>query len=359
MPRLSLFGGVVVAATLATGCGLQHSRSIGDTAPTPTPSTPSPSGTTNAPSVVGVWTANAEAVALPSSSTCNNFQFQIGSQTANSVAGTFTATCGNGLVVSGSANGQLNGSNVNINVNGSGSMSGLPLCPFSLTSTGTIEDNGNTLVLPYSGTTCFGPVHGTQTLHRPQAAAPAPAPAPAPPPPPPPSPSGPSDAIDLHSAIITGSSAQDVANWPITTAITGMDFQSNGVRVDFSKKDGPGRWPDVVPPGWDGPLQYTLWMVVNVNGRWYTSGGVEYWYGLDRQGGPPSQYTSNWYYSDLLWGPLATHQPRVGEQVGFFITAGDERVKDVTLVRERSQVVMVSFPSDNAGFYGFSLARTR
>ena len=39
-------------------------------------------------------------------------------------------------------------------------------------------------------------------------------------------------------------------------------------------------------------------MVVNINGRWYTAGGVEYWYGLDRQGGPASQFTRNWYYSD-------------------------------------------------------------
>ena len=158
---------------------------------------------------------------------------------------------------------------------------------------------------------------------------------------------------------ITSQSPHDVADWPITTAITGMDFQSNGVRVDFSKKDGDGRWPDIVPPGWGGPLQYTLWMVVNIGGHWYTAGGVEYWYGLDRQGGPPSQFTGNWYYSPDVWGPLATHQPSVGEQVGFLITAGDERVKDVRAVTERSNVVMVSFPSDNAGFYGFGFGKTR
>ncbi|HYM23375.1 MAG TPA: hypothetical protein VEU08_09210, partial [Vicinamibacterales bacterium] len=183
-------------------------------------------------------------------------------------------------------------------------------------------------------------------------------PAPAPPPPPP-APSGPTDAINLHSAIITGNSAPDVADWAITTQITGMDFQSSGVRIDFSKKDGPGRWPDIIPPGWDGPLQYTVWMVVNVGGQWYTAGGVEFWYGLDRSGGPPSQYTSNWYYSSLMWGPLATHQPAVGEQVGFLVTAGDERVKNVTAVRERSNVVMVSFPTDNQGFVGFNLLKTR
>jgi len=43
----------------------------------------------------------------------------------------------------------------------------------------------------------------------------------------------------------------------------------------------------------------------------------------------------------------------VGEQVGFFVTAGDARAKDVRLVSERSNVVMVSFPTDGGGYYPF------
>ena len=70
-------------------------------------------------------------------------------------------------------------------------------------------------------------------------------------------------------------------------------------------------------------------MVVKVNGQWITAGGVEYWHGLDRQGGPPSRFASNWYYSPQVWGELASHQPAPGEQVGFFVTAGDQRAKDV------------------------------
>jgi len=155
----------------------------------------------------------------------------------------------------------------------------------------------------------------------------------------------------LRGAIITAGSPADVAYWPVTTAITGMDF-GNGVRVDFSKKSGPGRWPDVTPPGWDGPIQYTLWMVENIGGRWYTSGGVEYWYGLDRQGGPASQFGYNWYYSSAVWGPLANRQPGNGEQVGFFVTAGDERAKDVSAVTERSNVVLLAFPS-GGGYFSF------
>ena len=45
--------------------------------------------------------------------------------------------------------------------------------------------------------------------------------------------------------------------------------------------------------------------------------------------------------------------PPSGEQVGFFVTAGDARAKDVRAVTERSNVVMVPFPSDGGAYYPF------
>jgi hypothetical protein len=170
---------------------------------------------------------------------------------------------------------------------------------------------------------------------------------------PPPAAAAGGDGIDLRQVTITGGSPHDVAYWPVTAKLNVLDFQASGVAVEFSKKSGAGRWPDVVPPGWDGALQYTLWMVVNVNGQWYTSGGVEYWYGLGRSGGAPSDFTRNWYYSPAVWGPLATRQPNPGEQVGFFVTAGDARAKDVRSISERSNVVMVPFPSNSGAYYPF------
>ena len=355
---------LVVAAVLVGACGFQHASSVLSPSSTSSSGTATPAGTpgsttSNSPSIVGVWTSSVSG-SLPAANTCGNFQYMIASQAANSIAGTFNATCGNGLTVSASVNGQLNGNSISIVMDGSGSLPGLPNCTFKVTATGTIEDNGNTLNLPYSGTTCLGPVKGTEVLHKPQpAAAPPPPPAdPTPVPQPPPTPSGPSDGLDLHSAVVTGGSPADVANWPITTQITGMDFGGNGLRIDFSKKDGPGRWPDVVPPGWDGPIQYTVWMVENIGGRWYTSGGVEYWYGLDRQGGPPWEYGYNWYYNALVWGPLANRQPANGEQVGFFVTSGDQRVKDARIVAERSNVVVLPFPG-GGGYFTFANGRTR
>jgi hypothetical protein len=172
------------------------------------------------------------------------------------------------------------------------------------------------------------------------AAAPAPAPAP----------SG-GDQIDMRSVIVRGGCCGDVANWPVTTQIRVIDANSGGWFVDFSAKD---TWPEAMPPGWDGGIQYTLWAVEQINGQWITAGGVEFWKGLARQGGPPSRLAANWYYSPGVWGELAGHQPAPGEQVGFFVTAGDQRAKDVRVVTARSNVVLIPFPTDGGAYYPFS-----
>jgi hypothetical protein len=170
-------------------------------------------------------------------------------------------------------------------------------------------------------------------------------------PPPAPTPTGGNgDQIDMHSVIVRGGCCGDVANWPVTTQMRVVDANFGGWFVDFSAKSS---WPEVTPPGWDGGIQYTLWLVENINGQWITAGGIEFWRSLDRSGGPPSRVSSNWYYSPGVWGELASHQPAVGEQVGVFVTAGDQRAKDVRAVTERSNVVLLPFPSDGGGYYPF------
>ncbi len=152
--------------------------------------------------------------------------------------------------------------------------------------------------------------------------------------------------IDLSNAIVLNSPA-DVARWPVTATITNIDLAMNGVRVDFTKKDGPGSWPDV-PFGAPGDsLQYTLWIVISVNGQWYTSGCIQYWRGLDRNGGPPMDFARNWYYDVIRWGAMVGHQPAHGEKVGFFVTAGNARNvlgNEGTIVKERSSIVTMTFP---------------
>jgi hypothetical protein len=166
---------------------------------------------------------------------------------------------------------------------------------------------------------------------------------------PPSGPVGP-DAFDLSAAVIHAS--PNAAAWPATTTITSLSFRSDGVAVEFSKKAGPGRWPDVTPPGWSGPLQYTLWIAMNIGGVWHTCGPIEYWYGLAASGGDVTvnnQIAANWTY---YCGPMA-RQPAAGESVGFFVTAGDARLKDVAAVHERSNIVVVPFPSSAGKTYTF------
>jgi hypothetical protein len=79
-------------------------------------------------------------------------------------------------------------------------------------------------------------------------------PAPTPVPSPTPGPASAADMINMGAAVLHNSPT-DLANWPITTALQTVDIQPQGVLVEFSKKDGGGRWPDVRPPGWSGTLQ--------------------------------------------------------------------------------------------------------
>lgn len=449
---------LAATAVVAGGCGFESS-STSVLAPTAASAGKGSAAGTNssnsnaagAPSLLGVWTSNS----LPTGNSCGNFQYEIASQTASAISGSFSAECGGGIALTGTVTGQIDGTTVTLTATGTGTMPNAPPCAFTLSGTGTIEDNGYALRIPFSGTTCVGPVTGIEVLRRPRpqseaGSAPLAEPTPvsppanshidtrhprlvvtnaaragtvgpvvdyqfdlatdeaftnlvgswnvheqanqtslevpvelaysgvyywharatdgtsgpwsptlafqapsAPAPPPPPPTAHGQDAFDLRQAIVTGGSPRDVASWPVTASLNALDFQANGAQVHFSKKDGPGRWPDVLPPGWDGMLQYTLWMVVNINGQWYTAGGVEYWYGLARNGGPPSEFTRNWYYSQAVWGALATRQPNQGEQVGFFVTAGDARAKDVRAVTERSNVVMVPFPSNGGAYYPF------
>ena len=157
------------------------------------------------------------------------------------------------------------------------------------------------------------------------------------------------DAINLNLATIHNSPT-DVANWPVTATLTRLDLMPSGVHVEFTKQSS---WPEVIPPGWAGGLQYTLWIVLSINGQLHASGCIEYWRGLYENGGPVNQYAQNWYFDSIRWGVMTGHQPAVGEQVGFFVTSGDARNNGPSSVRERSQVVVVSFPSAAGRSFSF------
>jgi hypothetical protein len=338
----------------AAACGFQQSRNVLSPS-SPSASTPTPS--TSSSQYAGVWAS--QSITVPSPSSCSNFRWNVTNQTTTSMAGTFSATCAGGIYVTGEASGQLvNATTVPITVHGTASLSNVNICDFSLSGTGTIIDNGTALTIPYNGTACGIPVHGTETLRKNAPAASAPTPTPSPSPAPAPVPAGPADAIDLRNSGVYNSPA-DIASWPVTSTITSLHMEPEGspiagVSLTFTTQDS---WPDYTPSGWNGPLQYTVWAVVNVNGQWDTSGFIQMWRGRPSTGAPIlAEFPRNWAY-DSRWGPMNGYQPHAGEQMGFFVSAGDARGQSgVTSVRERSNVVMVALPAGDSGNFTFSFS---
>jgi hypothetical protein len=337
----------LAASVLLTACSIERASNV-----------VAPSGASSAPaatasSLLGMWSSQAVA---PTASGCTNFQWVVSSQTPAALAGTFSASCAGGLEIQGSASGQLgNLTSIPIAVNGTASIPGVPNCAFALTGSGSVDPGGTILTIPYSGTTCQGPVHGTQVLRKSTPAPVVPTPTPPPPPPPAPAPtpvpSGPSDGMNLGLAAVYNSPG-DIASWPIRSTITQLDMSSAGLSFQFSTQNS---WPDVVPPGFSGPLQYTVWAVVNINGQWNTSGFIQMWRGRVSTGAPIlTDFATNWAY-DSRWGPMDGYHPHVGELMGFFLSAGDARGESgVSSVRERTQVVMVSLPAGDSGSFSFS-----
>lgn len=146
--------------------------------------------------------------------------------------------------------------------------------------------------------------------------------------------------------------------YPITTSITRVDVRANGVEVQFDKRQGPTRWPDRTTPGWQGPLQYSLGMVVNIDGQWTASAPIETWYGNNSIGGDIADLTlpcehaapagfgqihCNWFY-DGRWAPLNSRWPLTGETIGLFVVAGDAR-NGYTPQQERSNIVVIKLPA--------------
>jgi hypothetical protein len=164
------------------------------------------------------------------------------------------------------------------------------------------------------------------------------------------------DMIDLRQAIVFNS-PRDIADWPVTGRITEMQIHpsrspNEGCSFVFDQAD---RWPTTAEnmPSGMGGLQYTVWPVVRINGQWVTSGIIEMWRGRPNTGSPPSKLGEDWAY-DGRWGPMAGYMPAVGEQMGFFLSAGDARgVGTVTSVRERTAVVLINLPANDEGTFTF------
>ena len=146
--------------------------------------------------------------------------------------------------------------------------------------------------------------------------------------------------FDLQKANIWDN-PPDFKSWAETSRVTSVVFTDDAILVDFDKRDGPNRWPDV---GFgSGALEYTLGMCVNIQGTWNCSATVQFWYGRDLEAsGLPSYIAANWWY-DTRWGALQGYQPACGETVGIYAAAGNLRDSGNVIAKERTNIVLMPF----------------
>src|SRR5580765_4752652 len=146
--------------------------------------------------------------------------------------------------------------------------------------------------------------------------------------------------FDLQKANIWDN-PPDFKSWAEAATITSIDFTDDAILVDFDRRDGPNRWPDV---GFgSGALEYTLGMCVNIQGTWNCSATVQFWYGRDLEAsGRPDEIGINWWY-DQRWGHLLGYQPSCGETVGIYAAAGNLRDSGNVIAKERTNIVLMPF----------------
>ena len=111
----------------------------------------------------GLWNTSTSTAGTLAAQ-CTNFVWSVTETSGNSGSGTFSATCFGDMQVSGTAQGTLSGNTLTWNATATASVPGFPNCEIQISGTATLV--GDTITIPYSGTTCLGPVDGTEVLKK-------------------------------------------------------------------------------------------------------------------------------------------------------------------------------------------------
>jgi hypothetical protein len=184
----------LLGSVLLTACGFQSKTNLlVPTAPssvtastgTTASSSPSPSSPAAGPVAspasspfAGTW-AGPSFNGLPNIASCTDLRWQIDDMSLPDVAGSVSAVCGGSVTVTANLTGKQQ-SNDLVELTAKGQAVGFGItCGFSLNGVGRREA-GDSIKLDYQGTTCLGPVSGSEVLRR---ASPAPQQAPSTPPP--------------------------------------------------------------------------------------------------------------------------------------------------------------------------------
>lgn len=156
-------------------------------------------------------------------------------------------------------------------------------------------------------------------------------------------------------------SPADILDWTETLRITRVAFDpTEGIAFTFNRPV-PESWKVFThnPESAGDNFQYTVW----VQHGDAAAGFIQMWQGRQWTGAPwqgPSEadasvsnWKGNWAYSSR-WGALADWEPRPGDRVSLFVSAGNARGEGgVTSVRERSSIVTLAVPAHDAGVFAF------
>jgi len=112
-------------------------------------------------SYIGTWTG---PTVTPAAQSCGGLMWKITSQTGSQASGDFAATCADGVKLDGTMTATHSDTSIPWAATGTATR-GAATCPFNMTGTGTFQGTSN-IVVTYSGTSCNGPVSGTETIKR-------------------------------------------------------------------------------------------------------------------------------------------------------------------------------------------------
>lgn len=143
---------ILCFALAASGC-IGYSSKTSVTGPT----------ATGVAALMGNWVSTGASL-IPPPSTCTDFKWNPTEQTTNSAKGSFSASCAGDLKVSGTATGTMSGTGISWAANANATAPGLSSCVILLA--GTAELGVESIRIPYSGTTCLGPVSGVEILNK-------------------------------------------------------------------------------------------------------------------------------------------------------------------------------------------------
>jgi hypothetical protein len=148
------FALILTIVLASTACGQLLKNILGS----PT----EPSATGDVRSYLGTWTGTTTAA--PVAQSCGGLLWKITSQTGGQASGEFSATCADGVKLAGTMTATHGETSIPWAATGTATK-GTATCPFSMTGTGTFQGTSN-ILLNYAGTSCNGPVSGSETIKR-------------------------------------------------------------------------------------------------------------------------------------------------------------------------------------------------